>query len=99
MIDKGLMMPLGLEMIQIAKETGTWTALEEVQKSIIPGDLQTQLNENPPALNYFMAFPPSSKRIILEWILNAKRPETRLKRIEETVKLAAENIKANHYRQ
>jgi uncharacterized protein YdeI (YjbR/CyaY-like superfamily) len=33
----------------------------------------------------------------LEWILNAKRPETRIQRIEETVKLAGENMKANQY--
>jgi uncharacterized protein YdeI (YjbR/CyaY-like superfamily) len=44
-------------------------------------------------------FSNSSKRNILWWIASAKRPETRQKRIEETVRLAAENIKANHYRQ
>jgi uncharacterized protein YdeI (YjbR/CyaY-like superfamily) len=36
---------------------------------------------------------------ILWWIASAKQPETRRKRIEETVALAAQNIKANHYRQ
>ena len=46
-----------------------------------------------------MAFRPSSKRIILEWILNAKRPETRRRRIEETVRLAEQNIRADHPRQ
>ncbi|MFY8037702.1 MAG: YdeI/OmpD-associated family protein [Cyclobacteriaceae bacterium] len=35
---------------------------------------------------------------MLEWILNAKRTETRIKRIEETVSLAAQNIRANQYR-
>ena len=49
--------------------------------------------------NTSQAFPPSSKRIILEWILNAKKPETRQKRIEETVTKAAQNLQANHYRQ
>jgi uncharacterized protein YdeI (YjbR/CyaY-like superfamily) len=34
--------------------------------------------------------------MILEWIASAKRPETRAKRITETVKLAAKNIRANH---
>jgi hypothetical protein len=51
------------------------------------------------ALQNWEAFPPSSKRGILEWILNAKKIETRHKRIEETVRLAAENIRANHFRQ
>ncbi|WP_232432107.1 YdeI/OmpD-associated family protein [Chamaesiphon minutus] len=45
---------------------------------------------------YWEGFSRSSKRGILEWILNAKKPETRQKRIDETVRLANENIKANH---
>ena len=39
----------------------------------------------------------SSKKIILTWILNAKTPATRSKRIAETVTLAIKNIRANHY--
>jgi uncharacterized protein YdeI (YjbR/CyaY-like superfamily) len=45
----------------------------------------------------FQAFPPSSKQLILEWIIKAKKPETRAKRILKTVELAKNNIKANHY--
>ena len=89
----------GLEMIDLAKKTGTWLALKEVQDSIIPEDLKSALAENILAKQHFETFPPSSKRIILEWILNAKKEETRLKRISETVELAAKGIKANHYRQ
>jgi uncharacterized protein YdeI (YjbR/CyaY-like superfamily) len=99
MIAKGLIAESGLQMIELAKRTGRWEALIDVQNSVIPGDLQQLLNKNKTAFNNFLAFPPSSKRIILEWILNAKKPETRQRRIEETVKLAARNIKANHYRQ
>jgi uncharacterized protein YdeI (YjbR/CyaY-like superfamily) len=95
----GLMDDSGIEMIQLAKETGTWEALRDVQDNVIPDDLQTELNKSKKALHNFNAFPPSSKRGILEWILNAKKPETRKKRIRETVSLAAKNIKANHYRQ
>lgn len=99
MLAQGLMTPSGQKLIDLAKKTGTWEALVDVQKSVIPDDLQKQLNKNKTALQNFLAFPPSSKRIILEWILNAKKEETRQKRIEETVRLAADNIKANHYRQ
>jgi uncharacterized protein YdeI (YjbR/CyaY-like superfamily) len=56
------------------------------------------LAANPSAERYFAAFPRSAKRSILEWIANAKRPETRAKRIEETVRLAGENIRANQWR-
>ncbi|MEQ1624601.1 MAG: YdeI/OmpD-associated family protein [Sediminibacterium sp.] len=94
----GLITERGQKMIDLAKQTGTWEALVDVQNLVIPEDLQLLLNKNKKALNYFLAFSPSSRRGILEWILNAKKTETRLKRIEETVKLAADNIKANQYR-
>ncbi len=99
MLSEGLMTTSGQKLIDLAKKTGTWKALVDVQKSVIPDDLQKQLNKNKKALQIFLSFSPSSKRIILEWIHNAKKAETRQKRIEETVRLAAENIKANHYRQ
>ena len=99
LIEEGQMAKPGLEMVALAKKSGTWTALKDVQRSIIPNDLLLALNENKIALSNFTGFPPSSKRIILEWILNAKKPETRLKRIQETVSMAAKGLKANHYRQ
>lgn len=99
MIAAGLMTASGKAMIDLAKQSGTWEALTTVQNYEIPEDLQQLLNKNKTALTNFLAFPPSSKRIILEWILNAKKTETREKRIKETVSLAAKNIKANHYRQ
>ncbi|MCX7638259.1 MAG: YdeI/OmpD-associated family protein [Cyclobacteriaceae bacterium] len=99
MIAQGRMTPAGQKLIDLAKKTGTWHALVDVQKGVIPEDLQKKLNQNKKALKNFHAFPPSSKRIILEWISNAKKEETRQKRIEETVRLAAQNIRANHYRQ
>ena len=99
LIKEGRMNEAGLQAIETAKENGTWTALDDVDNSIIPDDLQEALNKNKSALNNFEAFPRSSKKIILEWIANAKRSETRQKRIEETVQKAEQNIKANHYRQ
>ncbi len=99
MIAENLMTSRGQEMIKLAKKTGTWEALVDVQNSVIPKDLQNLFDKNKTAFKNFQAFPPSSKRIILEWILNAKKKETREKRLEQTVALAAKNIKANHYRQ
>jgi uncharacterized protein YdeI (YjbR/CyaY-like superfamily) len=99
LIEQGLMTSAGMESITLAKKTGTWTALEEVQESVIPPDLKEAFATRPMAEKIFSEFPQSSKRIILEWILNAKKPETRRKRIEEAVQLAEKNIRANHYRQ
>jgi len=99
LLEKGLMHSSGLEMIEIAKQNGTWTALDEVENINIPDDLQKLFSKNKTAFENWENFPRSSKRGILEWILNAKKPETRQKRIEETISLAEKNIKANHYRQ
>jgi uncharacterized protein YdeI (YjbR/CyaY-like superfamily) len=87
----------GMEVIDLAKKNGSWDALNEIDKMIIPDDLLKALEENAAASGYFNAFPKSSKKIILAWILNAKTPGTRSKRIIETVKLATKNIRANHY--
>ena len=99
LLKDGKISPAGLEAIELAKQNGTWTALDKVEEMEIPEDLQKEFEKNKTAFGYFDKFPRSSKRNILEWIMNAKRPETRQARIDETVKLATENIKANHYRQ
>jgi uncharacterized protein YdeI (YjbR/CyaY-like superfamily) len=99
LISKGLMTPSGLEMVALAKKTGTWDALDQVEKEIIPPDLQAAFDKNKPAFKNFMAFPPSSKKIILGWILDAKRPATRENRVAETISLAAKNIRAHHNQQ
>ncbi len=99
MISQGMMTPAGQALIDRAMKEGTWEALEQVQSAVIPDDLRKLFNKNKTALKNFQAFPPSSKRIILEWILNARQPQTRERRIAQTVELAAKNIKANHYRQ
>jgi uncharacterized protein YdeI (YjbR/CyaY-like superfamily) len=95
LIEQGLMMPAGQAMIDIAKKTGTWTALDSVEKMIIPQDLKMRLEKNKKAFKNFEAFSPSAKKIILGWIQSAKRPETRQVRIKKTVELAAMNIRAN----
>lgn len=99
MIKAKLMTKSGLLKIKEAQKSGKWDFLNDVQNGTVPEDLAKALDKNKPALKNFNAFPPSSKRIILEWIKMAKKPETRRKRIEETVKMAAQNLRANHYRQ
>jgi uncharacterized protein YdeI (YjbR/CyaY-like superfamily) len=98
LMEQGLIHSSGLKMIEIAKQNGTWTALDEVENITIPDDLKALFLNNKTAYDNWEKFSRSSKRGILEWIMNAKKTETRQKRIEETVQLAADNIKANHYK-
>ncbi|MEL6822520.1 MAG: YdeI/OmpD-associated family protein [Calditrichota bacterium] len=99
LLTEGRIAEPGHEMIRLAKETGTWTALEDVDNLVVPPDLRKAFDSNPTAFTFWEKFPPSTRRGILEWIFNAKREETRAKRIAETVEKAAEDIRANQYRQ
>ena len=91
-------MPAGLAKVEAAKKDGTWSALDAVEALEVPSDLAAALAALPNARTNWDAFPRSAKRGILEWILNAKKPETRVKRIEETALLANENKRANQWR-
>ncbi|HEY8167275.1 MAG: YdeI family protein [Candidatus Limnocylindrales bacterium] len=90
----GLMLPAGLAAIEEAKRLGTWTMLDDVEQLVVPPDLASAFDAHPPARDNWDAFSRSSRRAILAWIVDAVRPETRAKRIDETARLAARNEKA-----
>ena len=70
------MAPAGLAKVEAAKADGSWAALDAVEALEIPSDLGQALAANPTARRHWDAFPRSVKRGILEWINNAKKPET-----------------------
>jgi uncharacterized protein YdeI (YjbR/CyaY-like superfamily) len=90
---EGLMTPRGQAAVDLAKRTGTWSMLAEAQDGIVPDDLRARLDADKAAAAHFDAFSRSARRTILEWIARAKRPETRRRRIEQTVKCAARNVR------
>ncbi|MGL5064961.1 MAG: YdeI/OmpD-associated family protein [Microcoleus sp.] len=90
----GQMTDAGLAKIAAAKQDGSWTLLDEIEALILPPDLKQALEANTNANTYFAAFNNSSKKAIIRWIQSAKRPETRLNRIEKTVSYAAQNKKS-----
>jgi uncharacterized protein YdeI (YjbR/CyaY-like superfamily) len=96
LIEQGLMTPLGQAKVNSAKKDGSWTFLDDVEKLIVPDDLAVALNKNNRGKRNFEAFNASARKVILLWIKTAKRQETREKRISETVRLAAKNVKAAH---
>ncbi len=98
MIAAGLMAPAGLAKVEAAQQDGSWLALDAVEALEMPLDLEVALAANPPAQQHWDVFPRSVKRGILEWIANAKRPETRARRVAETAELAAQNRRANQWR-
>lgn len=87
----------GFEIIEKAKQNGMWTLLDEVEKLIIPKDLQQAFDETPLALSYFLNLNKTEKKGILTWVVMAKKQETRQKRISEIVFCAANNCKPKHF--
>jgi uncharacterized protein YdeI (YjbR/CyaY-like superfamily) len=96
MIELGLMTEPGQALIELARASGTWQVLPDAESSAIPDDLRELLDRNEAARRNFENFPPSSKRLILEWIVTARKPDTRQRRINQTVTLAEVNIRAHH---
>ncbi len=64
----------------------------------VPVDLEASFQAHSGSAANFHAFPISVKLGILEWIVQAKKPETRKKRLAETSSLAAKNERANQWR-
>jgi uncharacterized protein YdeI (YjbR/CyaY-like superfamily) len=98
LIAQGRMTPAGLAKIEAAKADGSWALLDAVENLEVPDDLAAEFDNYPAARANFDAFPRSARRAILEWIVQAKRPETRANRIAETARLAQENVRANQWR-
>jgi uncharacterized protein YdeI (YjbR/CyaY-like superfamily) len=61
----------------------------------VPEDLRLALDATPAATRAFDCFSPSAKREYIEWVTEAKRPETRTKRIAQAVEWIAEGKKRN----
>jgi uncharacterized protein YdeI (YjbR/CyaY-like superfamily) len=94
LIADGRMAPAGLAAIERAKANGSWTLLDDVEQGIVPGDLAAALADHPSATSHFEAFPKSAKRAMLEWVAQAKRPETRAQRVRAIADRAAVNERA-----
>ncbi|HEX2507990.1 MAG TPA: YdeI/OmpD-associated family protein [Miltoncostaeaceae bacterium] len=86
----GLMRPAGLAAVEAARADGSWSLFDAVEDLIEPDELRAGLEERPGARERWDRFSPSSRKAALQWIATAKRPETRARRIAETVRLAAE---------
>ena len=92
-IKEGLMAKAGLDSIEAAKSNGYWSILDEVEELIIPPDLEKEFDKKPVAKVYFLGLSRSDKKRILQWLVLAKRPETRQLRLHQVVESAAQNQK------
>jgi uncharacterized protein YdeI (YjbR/CyaY-like superfamily) len=90
LISEGRMAQPGLAKVEAAKRNGSWESLDDVERigrgAEIPTDLLEALERDGRARQIFEKRPPSEKKLWGYWILSAKRPETRARRVAETVK-------------
>jgi uncharacterized protein YdeI (YjbR/CyaY-like superfamily) len=90
----GLMEPAGAAAVAVAKETGMWTLMDAVEDLVVPDDLAAAFGRHPGSREHWESWSASPRKMILAWIVLAKRPETRAARIETTAEKAARGEKA-----
>jgi uncharacterized protein YdeI (YjbR/CyaY-like superfamily) len=95
----GQLMPAGLAAIARAKQNGAWESLDAAEAGAVPEDLAAALAADEAAARHFAAFAPSARKQILTWVLGAKQPDTRARRVAETVRMAALGKRANFDRE
>ena len=88
MIKQGRMTGAGLEKIKAAKKTGLWDKDPRPRISFdIPPEFAKALARNKKAKDFFDKLAPSYRKHYIGWIAVAKRPETKMRRIAESIAL------------
>jgi uncharacterized protein YdeI (YjbR/CyaY-like superfamily) len=98
LMEQGLMQEKGYKSIEVAKENGSWTILDTVEAIIVPEDLKEEFAKHPGSMDYFKGLSNSAKKILLYWIVSAKRKETREKRMVEIAENAGNNAIPKQFR-
>src|ERR1022692_3176169 len=91
-IAAGRMSPAGLAQVQAAQRDGRWQAAYEPQsRATVPEDFRRALDKNPRAQEFFAGLTGANRYAFLYRIGDAKRPETRAKRIADYVAMCSEH--------
>jgi uncharacterized protein YdeI (YjbR/CyaY-like superfamily) len=83
---QGRMKPAGLEQVELAKADGRWEAAYASPASVeVPADLRKALDASPKAAEFFATLNKSNRFAMIYQVEDAKKPETRVRRIEKFV--------------
>lgn len=95
LIAAGRMTEHGLKLVEAAKLSGSWDdpAQRPRLDYEVPDAFAQALAGNPKAQETFDSLAPTYRKRYLAWIITAKRPETRAKRIRESIELLAQGKK------
>ncbi|MEV0970778.1 YdeI/OmpD-associated family protein [Microtetraspora glauca] len=92
--ERGLVRPAGLREIERARADGRWDAAYESQRTAtVPDDLRVALDASPAAAEFFATLDSRNRYAVLHRVGDAKKPETRARRIEKFVAMLAEQQK------
>ncbi|GAA5123183.1 YdeI/OmpD-associated family protein [Alloalcanivorax gelatiniphagus] len=92
--EAGLMEPAGAAAVADAKKTGMWTLMDDVEDGVVPDDLAAAFDRFPGSRAHWDSWSASAQKMILTWIVLARRPETRAARVETTAEQAAQGVKS-----
>ena len=93
MIEQGRMTPAGMALVDEAKRRGTWDNAASGRLDVTPPDLEAALAGVPAAAERWETWASTHRRQYVYWVLDAKRPETRARRIADVVRRAAAGLK------
>src|SRR5207248_2176961 len=94
LIERGEMAAAGLREVERAQADGRWDGAYEGQRTAtVPDDLQRALDANETARAFFETLDGANRYAILYRVQDAKRPETRARRIEHFVAMLSEGRK------
>jgi uncharacterized protein YdeI (YjbR/CyaY-like superfamily) len=95
LIAEGRMTDAGMAVVRAAQADGTWSMQDAAEALIESTELAAALDANPEARRQWDAFPASPRRALIWWVMSAKRPETKARRVSIIVDEAAEGRRAN----
>lgn len=93
----GQMAPAGLARIAAARQDGSWTLLDEVEQLLVPADLAAALQAQPPAEVFFASLSRTDRCNLLQWLVLARRADTRQHRLAAIAELAARQQKPTQF--
>ena len=91
---QGRMRPAGLAEVERAKQDGRWDAAYASPRNVtVPDDFQRELDRHPAAQAFFETVNKTNRNAILYRIHDAKKPETRARRIATFIAMLEEGKK------
>jgi uncharacterized protein YdeI (YjbR/CyaY-like superfamily) len=87
---QGRIQPAGLQAFQARETNKSGIYSYEQRRPELDGPYEKKLRKNKSAWEFFQAQPPSYRKVVIWWVVSAKREETRLKRLDKLIKASAQ---------